>query len=93
MVSGGPAMMRTVLVVVALTALAGCAEYEAQQRQQAQAQSAAIAANEDAQCRSYGAQPGSPAYIQCRMNFSNQRAQVDANDRAIAMQYVLNNRH
>jgi outer membrane biogenesis lipoprotein LolB len=84
-------MMRIVLVVVALTALAGCAD-QAQQRQQAQAQAAAIAANEDTQCRSYGAQPGSPAYIQCRMNFSNQRAQVDANDRAIAMQYLLNNR-
>ena len=44
-------------------------------------------ANEDATCRSYGAQPGSPGSIQCRMNLSNQRAQVDANDRAIAMQY------
>jgi hypothetical protein len=27
----------------------------------------AIADNEDAQCQSYGAQPGSQAYIQCRM--------------------------
>jgi hypothetical protein len=92
MVSGGLAMLRNVLVFVALTALAGCAEYEAKQREQAQAQAAAIAANEDATCRSYGAQPGSPGYIQCRMNLSNQRAQVDANDRAIAMQYLLNNR-
>jgi hypothetical protein len=33
-----------------------------------QAQAAATAASDDAQCRSYGAEPGSPSYIQCRMN-------------------------
>jgi len=34
----------------------------------------ARAANDDAQCQSYGAAPGSQAYIQCRMNLDNQRA-------------------
>jgi hypothetical protein len=31
---------------------------------------------DDAQCRSYGAAPGSPPYIQCRMNLDNQRDQM-----------------
>jgi len=62
------------------------------QAQQAQAQAAATAASDDAQCRSYGAEPGSPSYIQCRMNFDNQRAQVAASDRAAAIQYLLNHR-
>jgi hypothetical protein len=45
----------------------------------------AIAASDDAQCRSYGAAPGSPAYIQCRMNIDNQRGQMRA---AIASQLI-----
>jgi hypothetical protein len=64
--------------------------YELAQR--AQAQAAATAASDDAQCRSYGAEPGSPSYIQCRMNLDNQRAQVAASDRAAAIQYLLNHR-
>ena len=38
------------------------------------------------------AAPGTPAYIQCRMNLDNQRAQVAASDRSIALQYLLNHR-
>jgi len=45
----------------------------------------AVAANDDAQCQSYGAAPGSPSYVQCRMNIDNQRAQMRA---AIASQLV-----
>jgi len=66
----------------------GTAGYD--QVQQAQAQAAAAAANDDAKCQSYGLQPGSPGYAQCRMNLDNQRAQVAASDRAIALQYLLN---
>ena len=69
----------TVRIIAACTLalmLAGCAEYQQRQQEEAQAQAAAIAANDDAQCRSYGAAPGSQAYIQCRMNFDNQRAQM-----------------
>jgi hypothetical protein len=57
-------------------ALSSCAEIQARQQQQAMAQAQAIAANDDGQCQSYGAAPGSPAYIQCRMNIDNQRAQM-----------------
>jgi hypothetical protein len=32
------------------------------------------AASDDSQCRSYGVEPGSQAYVQCRMNLDNQRA-------------------
>jgi hypothetical protein len=82
--------MRTVLLryaalSLAIVSLAGCAEFEARRQQQQMAQAQAVAANEDAQCRSYGAEPGSPAYIQCRMNFDNQRAQMRA---ALASQLI-----
>jgi hypothetical protein len=40
-----------------------------------------------AQCQSYGAQPGTDAYFQCRMNLSNQR---EANQRAIVGAYLAN---
>lgn len=53
-----------------------------QQREEAQARSqaaaAAMAANDDAKCQSYGLQPGSEGYAQCRMNLDNQRAQMAA---------------
>ena len=55
--------------------LGSCASQAERQAQQAQ-QAAAVAANDDAQCRSYGAAPGSQVYIQCRMNLDNQRAQM-----------------
>jgi hypothetical protein len=65
--------------------LGSCAEYQARRQQAEFEEAQAIAANEDAQCRSYGAVPGSQAYIQCRMNFDNQRAQMRA---AIASQLI-----
>jgi len=69
--------MRIIAVCAALAlTLVGCAAYEQQQREQAQAQAAVQAANDDVQCQSYGAAPGSPMYIQCRMNIDNQRASM-----------------
>jgi hypothetical protein len=38
-------------------------------------------AADDRQCQSYGVQPGSPAYVQCRMNLDNNRAAVKASER------------
>jgi hypothetical protein len=46
--------------------LGGCAQYYAEQAAEA-------ATSDDAQCSSYGARPGSDAYVQCRMNLDNQR--------------------
>ena len=75
--------VRIITPCILVLALPGCAAYQQRQLEQAQAQAAAQAANDDAQCRSYGAERGSSVYVQCRMNLDNQRAQVAANDRAI----------
>jgi hypothetical protein len=44
-----------------------------------------VALGSCAEIQSYGAAPGSQAYIQCRMNFDNQRAQMRA---ALASQLI-----
>ena len=74
---------------ISLLSLTGCAEYEQWERQQQQAQMAAMQAQDDSTCRSYGATPGSPAYIQCRIKLDNRRAQMDENNRVMATQYLL----
>lgn len=65
--------MRILAVFIGFLALSGCAQY---QQEQAELRDA----GEDNQCQSYGAKPGTDAYIQCRMNLSNQQA---ANRRAV----------
>ena len=60
--------------ILALTLAGGASEQERQA--QAEAQAAGINANDDGKCQSFGAAPGSQAYIQCRMNLDNQRAQM-----------------
>jgi hypothetical protein len=60
-------MIRALIVLVLNLPLACCAQHQAEQAAQA-------AMSDDAQCSSYGAQPGSEAYVQCRMNLDNQRA-------------------
>ena len=70
--------MRIIAACALALMLAGCAQYNQYQQEQAQAEAANVAANDDGQCRSYGAAPGSQAYIQCRMNIDNQRAQTRA---------------
>jgi hypothetical protein len=42
------------------------------------AQQAAIDNADDAQCRQYGARPGSDGYVACRMNLANNRQAADA---------------
>lgn len=41
------------------------------------------AAAQDAKCRSFGAIPGTPAYMQCRQVLDRQEAEMDARRRAI----------
>lgn len=67
--------MRVIAACILALTLAACATAEERQAQ-AEAQAAAINANDDAKCQSFGAAPGSQAYIQCRMNLDNQRAQM-----------------
>ena len=63
-------VFRLAAMTLIASGLSGCAEYYARQSQQYAAQAQA---QDDAQCRSYGTAPGSPAYVQCRMNLDNQR--------------------
>lgn len=60
---------RLLLIVAAALPLGACMTTAEQQ-----AQARAIAADDDAACRSAGAKPGTPAYAQCLENRSNQRA-------------------
>jgi hypothetical protein len=50
------------------------------------------AAADDAKCQSYGAKPGEPAYVQCRMNLDNQRAQAAAQTRAAVAGALISSR-
>lgn len=52
--------------------LAGCAS-----QAEMQANAHAVAMQDDSICRGYGAKPGTPTYVQCRMNIANQRAAAD----------------
>jgi outer membrane lipoprotein SlyB len=63
-------MIRIVLVAVTVVALAGCASSES-------ATQAAFRA-EDAKCKSSGAQPGTDAYVQCRLAIDLQKANAEA---------------
>jgi hypothetical protein len=60
---------RLLLIVAATLPLSACMTAAEQQ-----AQARAIAASDDAACRSAGTKPGTPAYAQCRKNRSNHRA-------------------
>ena len=50
----------------------GTAAYE--ERQEEKATKAAVGAIDDAKCQSYGFQPGSPGYAQCRKDFDDKDA-------------------
>jgi hypothetical protein len=64
--------MRPFVVVTVAAVLAACVFDEER--------AAAVASSDDSQCQSYGAQPGSDRYFQCRMMLNQQR---QANDAAI----------
>jgi hypothetical protein len=60
-----------------LLLLGGCASREQIAARQAAAR-AAINAEDDGKCRSFGALPGSSAYLQCRMTLDQTRTQMEA---------------
>lgn len=74
--------MKVIAATVLLTALAGCASHDPDPAQ--------IAVNQDAQCQSYGAKPGSDAYVQCRVNLANQQNQANEARRQRALQMLMN---
>lgn len=67
--------MRFATVLVVLVTLVGCAQYDAERQANLKAAAQARVAADDATCRSSGAQPGSPAYQDCRTRWENQHAQ------------------
>jgi len=67
--------MRFAAMLVALVSLAGCAQYDAARQANLAAAAQAQTASDDASCRSSGAQPGTPAYDDCRKRLENQHAQ------------------
>ena len=76
--------MKTVLLAaIAALALSGCvtAEEMAAQRAEFKAQ---VATADDSDCRSYGAEQGTPVYVQCRMVKDQQRIQQTAAAQAAA---------
>jgi hypothetical protein len=56
-----------------ISLLSGCA-HETQLDREALDATVAMATNDDELCRSYGAKPGTPSYVDCRLNLSTQRA-------------------
>jgi hypothetical protein len=81
--------MRNLGIVALCATLSGCAAYEAQQQQQRYDQEQVAQQNADAKCQSYGVAPGSPGYVQCRMNLDNQAAADEQQRRAIVGAYLL----
>ena len=63
-------MFRVLFLAAVSVALAGCARSE----------SAAEAAfrSDDAKCKSYGADPGTDAYVDCRLSIDMQKATAEA---------------
>lgn len=66
--------MRFVAVLIVLTALVGCAQYnDARDANLAAAAQDRVAAD-DAKCQASGLQTGTPAYDDCRRRLANEQA-------------------
>jgi hypothetical protein len=74
--------MKAIAATVFLAALAGCANHESDPAQ--------VAIRDDAQCQSYGAKPGSDAYVQCRVALANQQGQANDARRQRALRMLMN---
>jgi hypothetical protein len=78
----GLAMLQILAIGALCATLAGCMAT-------GQDRAIAAAAADDSSCQSYGAQPGSQAYFQCRMAKDQQRQANDAAIRAAVIPYLL----
>ena len=65
--------MAWVFAVMLVGVLPGCAQFEAQKERAALDATLATAVNDDEFCRSDGVKPGTPSYLDCRRNLSDQR--------------------
>jgi len=66
--------MRFATILMMLTLLAGCAQYDATREANLAAAAQDRVAADDANCRASGVQPGSPQYDDCRKRLANQQA-------------------
>lgn len=66
--------MRIAAVLVVLTSLAGCAQYDETRSANLAAAARDRTASDDASCQQSGAQPGTAAYDDCRKRYANQHA-------------------
>lgn len=80
-----------VAVVASVLALSGCMS-DQQKLAKAQEAKAQQASADDAQCRSYGAAPGSDLYVNCRMQLDSRRTQADEARRQMAIRMLMNNK-
>jgi hypothetical protein len=71
-----------------LLIVGGCASQEEITARRA-AKEASINAQDDSKCRSYGVEPGSQGYFQCRMILNQQRVDKAALDKAMDEQRSL----
>lgn len=80
--------MRLAAMLLALMSLVGCAQYDAERQANLAAAAQARAASDDANCRSSGAQPGSPQYEDCRRRLESQHAQENHSQLDVANQML-----
>ncbi len=71
--------MHRVALILAACLLAACAT---QSPEDDAAARAALFAADEAKCKSYGLQPGNPAYDQCLTKLADQRSRQESADRA-----------
>ena len=76
--------MRITILLLALMALAGCAHYDAERKENLAATAQAQTAADDAACQATGAKPGTPAYDDCRRRYANQHAQSSRSQENLA---------
>jgi hypothetical protein len=76
--------MRITILLLALMALAGCAQYDAERKENLAATAQAQTAADDAACQATGAKPGTPAYDDCRRRYANQHAQSSRSQENLA---------
>jgi hypothetical protein len=66
--------MRFAAMLLVLTPLVGCAQYDEVRTANLQAAAQERVAADDANCRSSGGKPGDPQYDDCRKRLANQQA-------------------
>lgn len=81
--------MKAFIVAAAMALLMGCVNKH-QKQQEIEAAKAQQAVADDTQCQSYGAKPGSDAYVGCRMQLDSLRAQGGEVRRQRALKILIN---